>query len=300
MSKLDNGTEYYEYLLLYVDDCLVISENPDQVLSRLEKYFSLKPESVGPLKLYLGGKLSKVDLPNDVKAWAIGASKYIQNALKNLESILKKHGLYLRKGNNSPLPCNYMPECDMMPECDKDDARLHASLIGILRWLDELDQIDICCEVSMMSSHTVLPRERHLNHVIYMFSYLKCHHNSRVVLDPTYPDIDMDKFPQYNWKRLYGNVKEIIPENAPKPIGKEFIIRAFVDTDFAGDSLTWRSSTGFLVMLNGAPIYWLSKKQSSMETSSFGSEFVVMRQCCEYLKGLRYKLRMMGIPVTTR
>ena len=34
-----------------------------------------------------------------------------------------------------------------------------------------------------------------------------------------------------------------------------------------------------------------------METSSFGSEFVAMRQCCEYLKGLRYKLRMMGIPV---
>ena len=50
-------------------------------------------------------------------------------------------------------------------------------------------------------------------------------------------------------------------------------------------------------MLKGAPIYWLSKKQTSIETSSFGSEFVAMRQCCEYLKGLRYKLRMMGITV---
>ena len=34
-----------------------------------------------------------------------------------------------------------------------------------------------------------------------------------------------------------------------------------------------------------------------METSSFGSEFVAMRQCCKYLKGLQYKLRMVGIPV---
>ena len=33
-----------------------------------------------------------------------------------------------------------------------------------------------------------------------------------------------------------------------------------------------------------------------METSSFGSDFIVMKQCCEYLRGLRYKLRMMGIP----
>ena len=76
-----------------------------------------------------------------------------------------------------------------------------------------------------------------------------------------------------------------------------FRSRGFVDADFAGDSLTRRSRTGFLVMLNGAPIYWLSKKQTSMETSSFGSEFVAMRHCCEYLKGLIYKLRMMYIPV---
>ena len=34
-----------------------------------------------------------------------------------------------------------------------------------------------------------------------------------------------------------------------------------------------------------------------MESSSFGSEFVAMKQCFEYLRGLRYKLRMMGIPV---
>ena len=50
-------------------------------------------------------------------------------------------------------------------------------------------------------------------------------------------------------------------------------------------------------MLNGAPIYWFSKKQGSCETSSFGSEFVAMKHCCEYLKGLRIRLRQMGIPV---
>ena len=34
-----------------------------------------------------------------------------------------------------------------------------------------------------------------------------------------------------------------------------------------------------------------------MESSSFGSEFIAMKQLCEYLRGMRYKLRMMGIPV---
>ena len=129
------------------------------------------------------------------------------------------------------------------------------------------------------------------------FLISKKYHSSRLVLDPSYPDIDLDKFPRYNWKQFYGDVEEVLPNNAPKSVGQEFIIRTFVDVDFAGDGLIRRSRTGFLVMLNGAPIYWLSKKQTPMETSSFGSEFVAMRQCCEYLKGLRYKHRMMGIPV---
>ena len=71
-----------------------------------------------------------------------------------------------------------------------------------------------------------------------------------------------------------------------------------MDASFAGCKLTRRSRTGFIVYINSAPIYFMSKKQGSCETSTFGSEFVAMKQCCEYLRGLRYKLRMMGIPVT--
>ena len=72
---------------------------------------------------------------------------------------------------------------------------------------------------------------------------------------------------------------------------------AYVDADHAGDKLTRRSRTGYIIFLNMAPIYWHSKKQTSVETSSFGSEFVAMKHCTEYIRGLRYKLRMMGIPV---
>ena len=54
--------------------------------------------------------------------------------------------------------------------------------------------------------------------------------------------------------------KELLPPNAPKPVGKELLIRAFVDADFAGDNLTRRSRTGFFIMLNGASIFWISKK----------------------------------------
>ena len=73
-------------------------------------------------------------------------------------------------------------------------------------------------------------------------------------------------------------------------------MRAKVDADHAAGTVTRRSRTGFLVFLNSALIHWWSKKQTSVESSSFGSEFIAMKQCCEYLRGLRYKLRMLGIP----
>lgn len=90
--------------------------------------------------------------------------------------------------------------------------------------------------------------------------------------------------------------EEIIPDNIPYPYGIGFIITAYVDADHAGDHSTRRSRTGYIIYCNNAPVFWLSKKQTSIETSSFGSEFSAMRLCCEYVRGLRYKFQMMVIP----
>ena len=62
--------------------------------------------------------------------------------------------------------------------------------------------------------------------------------------------------------------------------------------------ITRQSRTGFIIYLNSSPIYWYSKRQNSVETSLFGSKFIAMRQACEYIRSLRFHLRMMGIPVT--
>ena len=85
--------------------------------------------------------------------------------------------------------------------------------------------------------------------------------------------------------------------NAPEPRGFGFSIRGKVDADHAADKVTRRSRTALLIYINCALIYWFSKKQASVESSSFGSEFVAMKHCCEYIRGLRYELRMMEIPV---
>ena len=50
--------------------------------------------------------------------------------------------------------------------------------------------------------------------------------------------------------------------------------------------------------MNTALIYWLSKKQTAIEGSVFRAEFVAMNTGVEALRGIRYKLRMMGVPLT--
>ena len=91
--------------------------------------------------------------------------------------------------------------------------------------------------------------------------------------------------------------KEALPTNMPQPLGNGFKLLCFVDADHAGDSLTRKSMTGFIVMLNNARIYWHSKKQTTVETSTFGSEYMAMKQTKKYLHGVRYKLSMFGIHV---
>ena len=62
-ANTSDGSKYWEYVLLYVDDVLIVSEHGEKVLrEELGKYFELKEESIGPPSFYLGGKLRKVTL----------------------------------------------------------------------------------------------------------------------------------------------------------------------------------------------------------------------------------------------
>ena len=101
-----------------------------------------------------------------------------------------------------------------------------------------------------------------------------------------------------DWTEFYKGAEEDIPPDMPEPRGLSPDIIYYGDADHAGDRKTRRSRTGYIIFLNMAPIIWFSKKQTTVETSVFGSEFMAMKQGMERITSLRYKLRMMGIPIT--
>ena len=104
-------------------------------------------------------------------------------------------------------------------------------------------------------------------------------------------------FTNYDWKDFYMDAHESIPPNAPEPRGKPVQLNVFVDANHARNRITRRSHTGILIYLNKAPIVWYSKAQTTVESSTFGSEFVGMRIAIDLIEGLRYKLRMLGVPL---
>ena len=279
-------TKIWDYVLLYTDDILAIMQKPEKFLrNEFAQKFVLKPSPIGEPSQYLGNKVSKVALDGGVSAWAFSSSQYVQSACKNVDDHRVKNGLRPLPACKSPWPSNYRPEADVTPDLDSMDASYYQFLIGVLRWIVELGRADVAIEVSGLASQMALPRKGHLDAVYQMFAFLKTKHNSQMVFHPTVPEINESGFIKQDWSAsAYGDCKEVIPDNAPEARGLGFIMRDFVDADHA-------------VFLNGAPIHWFSKKQTSVETSSFGSEFIAMKRCCEYVRGLRYKLRMMGIPV---
>ena len=97
----------------------------------------------------------------------------------------------------------------------------------------EIGRIDICCEVSIMSSHLLLPIKWHLSQVFHIFAYLNKHHNYALLFDSSCPNVNIDTYPKHDWTNFYGDVKEAIPPDMQERLVKYVLMHCFVDPDHA-------------------------------------------------------------------
>ena len=152
-----DGSQYYGYMLLYVDDALCINMDAEGELHRLDRYFKMKEGSIGDPDIYLGGKITQmlVEGPNgdSCLAWGISPTKYVSTAIENVEHYLKRNfDRKLQKRAGAPFASKYRPKLDISPELDNELASYYQSQIGILWWMVELGRIDNITEVSELAS----------------------------------------------------------------------------------------------------------------------------------------------------
>ena len=91
--------------------------------------------------------------------------------------------------------------------------------------------------------------------------------------------------------------EQAIPGNAPLPRGKPLYVGFYMDANHAGNLLTRKSHTGIIIFVNNSPIIWYSKRQNTVESSSFGSKFIALWIATEMIEVLSYDLRMFRVPI---
>ena len=61
--------------------------------------------------------------------------------------------------------------------------------------------------------------------------------------------------------------------------------------------ITGHSVTGTIHLLNQTPVDFYTRKQATVETSTYGSEFVAAKTAVQQIQDLRIMLRYLGVPV---
>ncbi|KAL7524611.1 hypothetical protein ACHAWF_001020, partial [Thalassiosira exigua] len=180
----------------------------------------------------------------------------------------------------NPISSGYKPELDTTEECDPEHHSRLQQLIGILRWAVELGRIGIHIEVAIMLQYSANPRGggRTLGSGLL---YLP--------LPEAQPTEAAAEF--------YGDVVEEDPPGVPESLGKPVDISAFCDSNHASNVVTRRSHSGILLFAQNALIRSFSKKQNTVEASTYGAELVAMGITRDMIVELRLKLKPIGVPM---
>ena len=86
----------------------------------------------------------------------------------------------------------------------------------------------------------------------------------------------------------------------PEPLGEAVTTTTTMDANLNHCLATGKSLTGCLHFVNKTPVDWYSKKQATVETATYGSEFVAVKTATEQIMDIRQTLRYLGAPITTR
>jgi hypothetical protein len=141
-------------------------------------------------------------------------------------------------------------------------------------------------------------RQGHLDRLKRIYEYLKKFSSAAIQFQVLIPDLGNLPDQDFDWcYTLYGNVHELIPADAPEPLGNCVTAVTYTDANLYHDILTGRSMTGILHLCNQTLINWYSKRQATVETATFGSEFTAARIAVDQFIDLRTNLRYFGVPV---
>ena len=168
------------------------------------------------------------------------------------------------------------PEEDTSVLLDDESNQKYQTLIGMMNCIVCIGIMDVTFATASLSRFTAYPRKGHLDRVLMVFGYLKKYKNRRIVIDlknPIYVGgkdaLKLDFRTMF--KDQYPDAAEDIYIKVPDPLIDKLEITVFVDSDHAHDKWTQRSIPGLLILVGRTPVYFMSKWQGAIATSTYGA-----------------------------
>jgi hypothetical protein len=286
--------DHYEYIARFVDDVIAFSKDPMAIMKELEKNYIMK--GVGKPQYYLGGDVVELQEPWNKEGifTAFSAETYIKNCLPRLTAMCNMTEF---KKWKTPFAEECYPELDTSRLLSPIEISKYKSLIGSGNWLITLGRFDIQYAISTLSQYSMAPREGHMIALQRVFGYLARYSDGMIPIDVSDAPIRNKAMitKGQNWIEFYPDACEDIPYDMLTPMGDEARLTVYVDADHARDKVTRRSVTGIVLLVNNTPLVWISKRQKTVETSTYGSELVAARIAIDLIIEMRYKLRMLGV-----
>jgi len=258
---------------VYVDDCTLAHSPLDTkemmvMKGKIENRF--KTKDLNESEWLLGMHITRNEKQTAMK---IDIERYIERMLSKFN--MEETQIY---PETTPMEAWSRLSKDQSPKNDTEKVRMESqrnnmkgidfrAVVGSLLYASLAARPDITYSVSQISMFASNPGLKHWKAAERILRYLKGTKGRALVHQKTVGDIDISTY-------------------QPK-------IEAYSDSDHAGDNDTRRSTTGFIIYVDGNAVSWTSKRQSSVALSSCEAEYMALAETAKEILWLRYLLEEM-------
>ena len=181
-------------------------------------------------------------------------------------------------------------------------AAKYLTMVGQLQWLVTLGKFHIHAQVATMSKRLrAAPRQGHMDRLKRIYSYAIRTKDYAIRFRTAQPDYSFVPDQDFDWTySVYGDVHKTFSDDMQDPLGEQVTTTTTMDANLNHCLATGKSLTGCLHFVNKTPVDWYSKKQATVETATYDSEFVAAKTATEQIMDIRQTLRYLGAPITTK
>ncbi|TID28589.1 hypothetical protein CANINC_002397 [Pichia inconspicua] len=268
-------------ILIYVDDILITgktNKDIEDAAAILKQKFVMK--DMGEPRMFLGMNLNK--LPNG-EGYSLSLKDTIERMVEDSKITLTTRTI------STPISQGFDRDTSEFKLLDPEAHQKYRSYVGMFGFLASTVRFDLAFTVSYLSRYQECPTDYHLKAALRTMNYLNQTKNFTLIFGVNKQRIDFKDF------RLVDKTDNPVVYDYPEELF--FKLTTVTDADWAGDHRDRKSQCGAIILLNGNPISWFSRKESDVAISSAESEYIGMFEATKESMAMYNLLHEVGIKI---